>query len=258
MLIESQLFGYVDGAFTGGRRGGAAGVIEQAHGGTLLLDEIGDMPAALQCRLLRVLQNRTVTRIGETRETPVDIIVICATHRLLDALVSEGRFREDLYYRLNGYTVLLPPLRKRADLGAIIRGLFRRWGAEGADDSTFDVHRLIDPAALERLMRHAWPGNIRQLKQTIRSMLALRTGDAALSTEDLPDFLRSACRDAAPPAAAAGRQMDAMQIHAIRAALEEHEGNISLAARSLGVSRGTVYSKLKRFGLSTRRTIRGA
>ncbi len=169
-LIEAELFGYADGAFTGARRGGASGKIEQAHAGTLLLDEIGDMSMTLQSRLLRVLQEQVVTRIGDGREIPVDLLVICATHRDLERLVEKGHFREDLYYRLNGYTLRVPPLRERGDLRAIVEGLFRHWSAAERTGSGLEAgERRITAVALDCLASSPWPGNIRQLEQLIRA-----------------------------------------------------------------------------------------
>jgi transcriptional regulator of acetoin/glycerol metabolism len=249
-LIEAELFGYVDGAFTGGRKGGAAGKIEQAQGGVLFLDEIGDMPTALQSRLLRVLQSRTITRIGESREVPVDLLVICATHRDLQLLITEGQFREDLYYRLNGDTVHLPPLRERSDVAAIIEGLLRRWhAAAGASGAAFEPHLVIRPTALKYLASYSWPGNIRQLEQVIRVLLALHTSDTAISVSDLPSYVRNQCTS---NDVQSERTLEIAQLDAIRGALQEHSGNVSSAARSLGISRGTLYNKLKRFGLTTR------
>jgi transcriptional regulator with PAS, ATPase and Fis domain len=152
-LIEAELFGYDEGAFTGARRKGAPGRILQANGGTLFLDEIGDMPLALQARLLRVLSEREVLPVGATRPVPVNIRVIAATHAPLEQLVLAGRFRDDLYYRLTGAHIELPPLRERSDLGAMITRLL------GA--------RSLTPAALQRLLAHRWPGNLRELRNAV-------------------------------------------------------------------------------------------
>lgn len=185
-LIEAELFGYADGAFTGGRRGGTVGKVQQAHGGTLLLDEIGDMSLPLQGRLLRVLQERTVTKVGESRETPVDLLVICATHRQLEQRVAEGNFRQDLYYRLNGMSVHLPPLRERTDISMVIDGLLRRWL-----DAPAELDGVLTPQARNCLQSHAWPGNIRQLEQVLRSALALRNPGEPIGVDDLPVWVRS-------------------------------------------------------------------
>jgi transcriptional regulator of acetoin/glycerol metabolism len=269
-LIEAELFGYVDGAFTGGRRGGAPGKLERAHGGTLLLDEIGDMPLALQGRLLRVLQERTVTRIGDDRECPVDLLVLSATHRRLEQLVAEGRFREDLYYRLNGYTIVLPPLRERTDVRALADRLAARWMGAQADDeaarvvgTTTDAAALFTPGALVRLEGYSWPGNVRQLEQTLRALIALRVQGRMIDVDDLPPELRgdALAHDShlsrhdghlsSDPAVAPPQSLSAIELDAVRRALREHGGNVSAAARALGVSRSALYAKMRRHGLES-------
>jgi transcriptional regulator of acetoin/glycerol metabolism len=271
-LIESELFGYEDGAFTGARRKGSAGRILQADGGTLFLDEIGDMPLALQARLLRVLQERVVVPLGGMKSTPVNIAVICATHRRIRELVASGQFREDLYFRLNGLTVMLPPLRVRADLDALVQRLLRELGGDNAPQ--------LDPEVLELFRRHPWPGNLRQLSNLLRTAIVMAEGEPTMGREHLPDdFLDDiecgladvpapaphsahtvgAVRtipDAVPPAStfqapptrvadnAAGRLED-LALQAIRDAVARHHGNISAAARELGVSRNTLYRKLQ-------------
>src|SRR5690606_22994091 len=171
------------GAFTGGRRGGAVGKIEQANGGTLLLDESGDMSLPLQGRLLRVRQERTGTKIGESRETPVDLLVICATHRELEQRIAEGRVRQDRYYRSNGMSVHLPPLRERSDISRVIDGLLRRWS-----DDPAELDKLLTPEARACLERYDWPGNIRQLEQVLRAALALRESREPIGVDDLPSW----------------------------------------------------------------------
>lgn len=136
----------------------------------LLLDEIGDMSLSLQSRLLRVLQERVVTRVGHSREVPVDVLVICATHRNLQELMEKGEFREDLFYRLNGYRLDVPPLRERSDIRAIIRGLLRSWSGSGESASDNDNAQLITDEAMGSLARYSWPGNIRQLETVIRAL----------------------------------------------------------------------------------------
>ena len=256
-LIEAELFGYAEGAFTGGRKGGAVGKLERASGGTLLLDEIGDMSLALQSRLLRVLQERVVTRIGDDGEVPVDLLVISATHRELERLVADGRFREDLYYRLNGYTLSLPRLCERGDLRVLIERLCTRWLARPVDPAVKVVPDLMTDAALEVLERYEWPGNIRQLEQTLRALLALRTPGHPIDVEDLPETVRcgsaspaAQTRDDAPPR----QSLADVELHAIRNALSRHAGNLSAVARALGISRSALYAKLERYGLRTRST----
>ncbi|PZR24773.1 MAG: sigma-54-dependent Fis family transcriptional regulator, partial [Azospira oryzae] len=173
-LIEAELFGYRPGAFTGASRQGAPGRIREAHGGTLFLDEIGDMPLALQARLLRVLEDRQVTPLGGGPATAVDFRLVCASHRRLKDEVAAGRFREDLYYRLNGLTLSLPPLRERTDLSELLARLLH---AE-APDRRLDV----DAEALALLSRCRWPGNVRQLAQMVRTAVALLDDDATRLT----------------------------------------------------------------------------
>ncbi|AJE03104.1 sigma-54-dependent Fis family transcriptional regulator [Geobacter pickeringii] len=245
-LIESELFGYREGAFTGARRSGSVGKIQQADGGTLFLDEIGDMPLTLQARLLRVLQDRTVTPLGGTKSQPVDIKIVCATNRRLRDEVAAGRFREDLYYRLNGLLLSLPPLRSRTDrIGLAVSIL--------ATLSPGDERISLSSEVLDLFYRHAWPGNIRQMTNVIRTALALRDGENEIRVEHLPeDFLEQAGErtEASPPPA--GREWDDIsgrledvEAAAIREALRECNGNVSAAARKLGVSRSTLYRKAK-------------
>jgi sigma-54 dependent transcriptional regulator, acetoin dehydrogenase operon transcriptional activator AcoR len=243
-LIEAELFGYADGAFTGGRKGGAIGKIEQAHKGTLLLDEIGDMSLPLQSRLLRVLQQRTVSRIGDSKEIPVEMSVVCATHRDLDSLIKAGTFRHDLYYRLNGYVVSLPPLRERSDRLTVIEGLLAKWSGErGAGE-------FLTQRALELLMNFPWPGNIRQLEQTIRAILALRLEDSLIDVGDLPaEIRRGAGSDDIRAESDSERTLESAERSVICAALSQHDSNLSATARALKISRGTLYGKLKKLGL---------
>ncbi len=185
-LIESELFGYEEGAFTGARRRGSPGRIRDADGGTLFLDEIGDMPINLQARLLRVLQDRAVTPLGSSRSYPVDINVVCATHRRLRYLVSAGLFREDLYYRLNGFTVGLPALRDRADLEHLVNALL-------ATEAPDRPEVRVSAEAMALFTRHPWPGNIRQLRNVLRTGLALMEDDGVLGVSCLAeDFLEEA------------------------------------------------------------------
>jgi transcriptional regulator of acetoin/glycerol metabolism len=248
-LIESELFGYEEGAFTGARKRGCAGKILLAHGGTLFLDEIGDMPTALQARLLRVLQERVVTPLGSVRSQPVDVAIICATHRKLKEAIAAGTFREDLYYRLNGLPVTLPPLRVRTDLDVLVPRLIESLDEDGAGVR-------VSAEVLDLFRRHAWPGNLRQLSSLLRTALAMLGDDRVLRREHLPeDFLEEI--DDAPadpvPQAAVGviannasdepASLRAMEVDAIVRAIERHGGNVSAAARSLGVSRNTIYRK---------------
>lgn len=245
-LIESELFGYRDGAFTGARRSGSIGLIQQADGGTLFLDEIGDMPLSLQARLLRVLQERTVTPLGGTKPVPVDIKIICATNRRLQEEVAAGRFREDLYYRLNGLLLTLPPLRGREDRVPLGCSILRSLAPAGEQ-----VH--FSPQVLDLFARHSWPGNVRQMNNAIKTALALRNGESEITVEHLPeDFLEQIAFAAAPAEAAheaasvsVSGSLEDVEAGAIREVLRECNGNVSAAARRLGVSRSTLYRKSK-------------
>ena len=266
-LIESELFGYEDGAFTGARRKGSIGRILQADGGTLFLDEIGDMPLSLQARLLRVLQERVVMPLGSAKSYPVNIAVICATHRRIRESVSSGLFREDLYFRLNGLTVMLPPLRARTDLEALVASLLRELGG--------DHPPSLDPEVLNLFRKHPWPGNLRQLSNLLRTAVVMAEGEATIRREHLPDDFIEDVEQGLPVAAAGDSadtvaavsvavspaptsaslaaastatptaNLDDLTMQAIRDALARANGNVSAAARELGISRSTLYRKLQ-------------
>ncbi|CAE6804639.1 Acetoin catabolism regulatory protein [Paraburkholderia domus] len=246
-LIESELFGYEEGAFTGARRKGATGKLLQANGGTLFLDEIGDMPYPLQVRLLRVLQERLVNPLGSSKSIPVDIAIICATHRDLRDMIAQNRFREDLYYRLNGMVVKLPPLRERTDLSAVIQKMLQCASSESADVQRLSVAQDV-MALFEQC---AWPGNFRQLGNLLRTAAAMVDADGEIRREHLPDDFFDGLRTiaAAPTGAVdtlqlpSGRLED-VAVSVIAKAVAQHGGNVSAAARALGVSRNTIYRKL--------------
>ncbi|CAL95548.1 sigma-54-dependent Fis family transcriptional regulator [Azoarcus olearius] len=262
-LIESELFGYVGGAFTGARREGAVGKIQQAHGGTLFLDEIGDMPLGMQARLLRVLQERSVTPIGSVRQVPVDISLVCATHRLLRESVQKGSFREDLYYRVNGLTVTLPPLRERGDIGRIVSNIL---AAEAGDGRQIRIGAEV----MDFFERYPWPGNVRQLQNVIRVAVALLDDDedeirplhlpeelfgADTMTEgdrhrpdERPSSVVTPLGQPAAGIATGGRSLDEIELEAIAVVMREVGGNVSAAARRLGISRNTLYRKIGRIG----------
>ena len=259
-LIESELFGYSGGAFTGARREGATGKIQQAHGGTLFLDEIGDMPLGMQARLLRVLQERSVTPVGGSAQVAVDISLVCATHRTLRELVREGGFREDLYYRVNGLTVTLPALRERSDIRRIVMSLLA-CEAGGEDEREVGISEEV----MSFFERYPWPGNVRQLQNVIRVAVALLDEDEALILpRHLPEDLfgtdefdgakgvaDDTRREASWPAAGgqgvpATASLDEIELQAISQAMRDTGGNVSAAARRLGISRNTLYRKLGR------------
>ena len=250
-LIESELFGYRAGAFTGAQRTGRRGKILQADGGTLFLDEIADMPMELQARLLRVLDERQVTPLGTEETHNVDFQLISASHEHLPSLVEQGRFREDLYYRLAGIELQLPPLRERSDKREVIRGLL---ASEGGLDA------VLSPEADSLLMQHPFPGNMRQLKHVLRSAAALANG-LPITREHLPSLTSSSAPRNAPPSARAepvaaeppaGALPPDLHLNPIQAneravlvkMLEQHRWNVSNVAKALDVSRNTLYRKL--------------
>ncbi|MBR8142243.1 sigma-54-dependent Fis family transcriptional regulator [Burkholderia sp. AU19243] len=244
-LIEAELFGYEDGAFTGARKRGSPGKIAQADGGTLFLDEIGDMPLAQQVRLMRVLQERAVMPLGSARAVPVDVRVVCATHRDLRAMIAEGTFREDLFYRINGLAVTLPALAARTDLPVLVERILARL----ARSEPMPTRVAADVLAAFR--RHRWPGNLRQMTNVLRTAGMLAEDEAEITLAHLPDDFWLDCDDApAPNAAPAGtREATTLQSHqaaVIDAVLARHGGNVSAAARELGLARNTVYRYLRR------------
>jgi transcriptional regulator of acetoin/glycerol metabolism len=252
-LIESELFGYRSGAFTGASKDGQRGKLLQANSGTLFLDEIGDMPVALQARLLRVLEEREVVPLGSETPIKLDIRLISATHCDLQKKIGLGEFREDLYYRLQGVTLTLPPLRERADRCALIRHLAAE---ESADDGPVE----LDARLLSLLDQQRWPGNVRQLRHLLRSMIALRETDC-LGEHDLPHEYRSGADEAstapvahpqAAPASPAGSSLNTLESAERRAllqVLERHEWNLSGVSRELDISRNTLYRKLQRLNI---------
>ena len=271
-LIESELFGYKSGAFTGARREGQRGRIVQSSGGTLFLDEIGDMPLALQSRLLRVLEEREVVPLGSEGAVAVDLHVLAASHRNLREMIARGTFREDLYYRLNGITLELPALCERTDKERLIQHALAAETGNGRPAA-------IERDALERLLAYSWPGNIRELRNVIRTALAICEGgvvramdlpreireDASPNDERpemkssvdaqpawtsasqaLPATVDESCTPAMPPR----NRLQAAERAALLRAMEELHGNMSRVAAELGVSRNTLYRKIKRHGIA--------
>jgi transcriptional regulator of acetoin/glycerol metabolism len=249
-LIESELFGHKPGAFTGAAREGSMGRILQANGGTLFLDEIGDMPLPLQARLLNVIEDREVMPLGANKVVSVDVRILSATQRDPVDLIAKGLFREDLYYRLNGITVRMPPLRQRTDRADLIRKLLQsETGAGPAVD--------IEPALLERLVSHSWPGNVRQVRNVVRTMLALRASDRLTLADFSDDWLAGGTAVPAPGSEMRQAEVDAdgegvlsgAERDALRRTLEGCRWNVSAAAARLHISRRTMYRKMHRHGL---------
>ncbi|WP_037338217.1 sigma-54-dependent Fis family transcriptional regulator [Saccharospirillum impatiens] len=228
-LIEAELFGYRPGAFTGADKAGSRGRILDADNGTLFLDEIGDMPRSLQSRLLRVLQERQVTPVGGGQPIPVDCDLICATHARLREAVSQGVFRQDLYYRINGLTLNLPPLRSRSDIRALIDQVLADLGGG-----------TLSQASYRLMIQHPWPGNLRQLHSVLRTARILCGPDESITPEHLSaDFLAEARVESNGAALADWEQF------AINTAMTDNQGNVSAAARQLNIDRSTLHRKLR-------------
>ena len=241
-LLESELFGYEDGAFTGSRKGGKAGLFEVAHTGTVFLDEIGDMPLSLQTRLLRVLQEKEVMRLGSTDTIPVDVRIISATHQPLLEMVKAGRFRKDLYYRLNILNLKLPPLRERVeDIPGLVKQLFGiALSKLGLAHPTAEFIDEIEPV----LSRYEWPGNVRELENVVERLAVFMSTqpNAAMNDQQLKLTLPELFEHAS---GASGASSVALSDQAIRDALGAARGNRHAAAKALGISRTTLWRRLR-------------
>jgi len=252
-LVESELFGYEKGAFTGARASGHPGKFELASGGTILLDEIGEMSLDVQAKLLRVLQERRITRVGGDVVLPVDARVVAASNRDLAHDVAEGNFRQDLYYRLNVFTITVPPLRERkSDIPILVRHFLEKVGRKLGKESV-----KVTPQAMNILVGHDWPGNVRELENVVERTLAVISGDT-LDVEHLPGYLRErhGAPQGAPDQASATAALEVWSLaeaerRAVEAALAAYGGNVSRAAKALGISRNTLYCKMRKFGIST-------
>lgn len=234
-LIESELFGYVEGSFTGARRGGKPGKFELANKGTIFLDEIGDMPLDVQVTLLRVLQEKEVTRIGDTKALKIDVRVIAATHKDLSIHVAAQQFRLDLFYRLKVVTLELPPLRERPEDIRDLVPYFVRKACESIGNPIF----VVEEEVYTYLSAHPWPGNVRELENCIESMVALATGPV-LTVADLPDELQKGIAKSEPETL-----LNQQTKQAILYALTQTKGKIAPAAKLLGIGRNTLYRKIK-------------
>jgi len=230
-LLETELFGYAPGAFTGAERGGRDGLFQAARGGTLFLDEVAEMSPAMQAALLRVIETGTYRRVGDTRLERTDVRVICATCRDLAAMVERGTFRQDLYYRLKGATVKIPALRERTDVLALAQHLL-------------GPIITLAPAAATAIARHPWPGNVRELKSLLAVAQLHADGAAYLEVDHLPPELASA------PLPVDTGELDLAERDTLRKAVAESGGNLSSAARRLGVARSTLYRMLRRHNLA--------
>ena len=240
-LLESELFGYEKGAFTGAAKQ-TLGKFETAHGGTLFLDEIGDLPLALQVKLLRFLQERVIERIGGRQEIPIDVRIVCATNQNLKDLTAAGKFREDLYYRLAEIVLEVPPLRSRkGDAALLAHGFVHRFGSELKRGSM-----ILLPDAVAAIESHAWPGNVRELENVIRRAVIMADG-LGIGAADIG--VLSEQQDPGPVQLNLRQVRDEAEKHAVLRALGRVNGNLSKAADLLGVSRPTLYELMHRFGL---------
>ncbi len=241
-LLESELFGHARGAFTGATQD-RPGLFESANGGTLLLDEVGELPQSMQAKLLRALQEREVRPVGENRSRPVDVRVVAATNRELGAAVQEGRFRQDLYYRLRVVELRVPPLReRREELLSLARVLL--------EEIALRLRRkpcALSPRAADQILRYDWPGNVRELENALERGVVLARGDR-VEPEDLPEEVRNALP--APTPAGSVRPLAAMEREYILAVLQGNGGSRAKTAAGLGIGTATLYRKLKEYGLA--------
>jgi transcriptional regulator with PAS, ATPase and Fis domain len=249
-LIESELFGHTRGAFTGATAD-KAGLLEEANRGSLLLDEITEMPLDLQAKLLRVLEDRVVRRLGGLRTVPVDFRLISSTNRDPEAAVKEGQLRQDLYFRINTITIRVPPLReRREDIPVLVKAFVERYAAR---------HQRpvegLEPEAYRRLLAYAWPGNVRELQHAIEHGVLVARG-SHITVEDLPETLRRGPREglggAITPAAVPAGALEDIERASILKALETTRWNKQAAAALLGLRRPTLYSKMRKHGIPQR------
>ncbi|MDA1190124.1 MAG: sigma-54 dependent transcriptional regulator [Candidatus Poribacteria bacterium] len=245
-LVESELFGYNRGAFTGAVRD-KPGYFEEANGGTLFLDEIGEMTVEAQAKLLRVLEEREIMRVGGTKAIPIDVRIIAATNRNLAEWVANGKFREDLFYRINVFPIEIPPLRERRGDIPLLAEHFLRQSSEEHGVSP----KRFDRAAMEALQAHEWSGNVRELRNLV-SYLTLSAEDDVITPADLPDAITS---KAAPTSGGdgfrVGMTMEDMEREAILQTLDAADGNKTKAAKLLGIGLRTLYRKLESYGVGT-------
>ncbi|TFW09572.1 propionate catabolism operon regulatory protein PrpR [Oxalobacteraceae bacterium OM1] len=245
-LLESELFGYEEGAFTGSRRGGHAGLFEAAHRGTLFLDEIGEMPLQLQTRLLRVLEEREIVRVGGTRPIPVNVRIISATHCDLDQRVREGRFRADLFYRLSVLRLTLPPLRERGD---DVLALAEWWLKQALATLAVRPHANLHAevmACAPLLLAYAWPGNVRELRNLMERLALFLAAEPLQALT--PSFVQRVAPELGAPVALASVTVAPTAQPSLAEVLERFNGNREAAAKHLGISRTTLWRKLKESG----------
>ncbi|MEO8495922.1 MAG: sigma 54-interacting transcriptional regulator, partial [Planctomycetota bacterium] len=254
-LAESELFGHVRGAFTGAEAD-RKGVFEQANGGTLFLDEIGDMPAPAQTKILRALQERTIQPIGSAKNMKVDVRVITATHQDLEQAIADHGFRQDLYYRIKGVELHVPPLRKRREDIILLANFF----LDRIADKLPKAPRF-DTRAVDQLLAYAWPGNVRELEHAVAAA-ATMAADGVIRASDLP-MLRSSDESTPdtfadlfelPLTEAKAKLVESFELQAITRALQNHAGNVSAAARQLGMHRQSLQQKIAQLGIRVERS----
>lgn len=245
-LLESELFGYVKGAFTGAAQD-KPGRFQLANGGTLFLDEIGELPLALQAKLLRALQERIVEPLGGIAPVAVDVRFIAATNRDLPTMIAEGAFREDLYYRLNVLEIRIPPLRERIeDIPLLANHLLDKLGRKNSRPARGMTREFLDA-----LCRHEWRGNVRELENVLERSLILSRGDV-LDERDLPDHLRGRTAPISMPGLAGANPLEVAERQALVETLRQNDGHRERTAQALGISRRTLQYRLKKYGLTTR------
>jgi DNA-binding NtrC family response regulator len=248
-LLESELFGHAKGAYTGADRS-RVGRFEAAHGGTIFLDEIGDIPPSTQVKLLRVLEEKEIERVGEQTPIKVDVRIISATNRKLEDLIKQDRFREDLFFRINVFPLRCPALRERVeDIPAIVQSFIRQ-------NTTKTGKKILGltPEAMERMTRYSWPGNVRELRNAIEYAFVL-CPSGGIGIQHLPPKVSGAAPEFMP---VKGRQVNNLpEKQELLKVLRQTQGNQSEAARMLGVSRVTVWKRIKKYGVDVKREIRG-
>ncbi|HUB26119.1 MAG TPA: sigma-54 dependent transcriptional regulator [Tepidisphaeraceae bacterium] len=246
-ILEDELFGHVKGSFTGAQSD-REGRFEHADGGTLFMDEIGDMPATMQAKLLRVLENGEVVRVGSNDPINVDVRLISATNRNLDEMVAEKQFREDLYFRIKGVTISIPPLRERREDIPLLIHYFMSQAAEKYGKKSVG----LKPATLQAMMGYSWPGNVRQLRNVVDNMVVLSSDEADLDVGSLPAEVNPAGASAAPAASMTnlvGISIEQAERELIRNTLKMTNGNREQAAKILGIGERTLYRKIREYGL---------
>lgn len=244
-LLQSELFGYEEGAFTGALKGGKIGKFEMADGGTIFLDEIGEMPLNQQISLLRILESRTITKIGGNRVIPVNVRIICATNKNLYREVCEGRFRNDLYFRLNVINLRIPPLRERKeDIYPLIQSMLQDFGSEAV--------KHLTPEQMRQLYRSNWPGNVRELRNVVERIVYMPGYDLAQIIENEMEQ-SSQAEEKTQPFMLERNLEPEEEKKRIAEALEDCRGNVAMAARELGVSRNTLYKKVRKHGIMIKR-----